>query len=81
MGPLGSPETSVLNHFTQRDNPEDGRIRNNENRFSQRKKMSLLYGGMLRNTSLVEPATERNRNHTRVTRELEGQGAALAVFN
>ena len=26
MGPIGSPETSVLNYLTRRHNPEDGRI-------------------------------------------------------
>jgi hypothetical protein len=25
-GPIGSPETSVLNHISPRSNPEDGRI-------------------------------------------------------
>jgi ABC-type branched-subunit amino acid transport system ATPase component len=29
MGPLGSPETSVSNHLTGRNNPEDGRIQFN----------------------------------------------------
>ena len=28
-GPIGSPETSVLNNITPRYNPEDGRIRLN----------------------------------------------------
>ena len=26
LGPMGNPETSVLNHLTPRENPEDGRI-------------------------------------------------------
>jgi hypothetical protein len=26
MGPTGSPETSILNHMTPRNNPEDGEI-------------------------------------------------------
>ena len=29
MGPIGSPETSVSNHLTPRNNPEDGRIQFN----------------------------------------------------
>ena len=29
MGPIGSPETSVLNQITQRNNPEDGIIQLN----------------------------------------------------
>ena len=29
MGPIGSPETSVSNHLTQHNNPEDGRIQCN----------------------------------------------------
>ena len=28
MGSIGSPETSVSNHLTQRNNPKDGRIQN-----------------------------------------------------
>ena len=29
MGPIASPETSVSNHLTPRNNPEDGRIQFN----------------------------------------------------
>ena len=28
MGPIGSPETSVSNHLTPHNKPEDGRIQN-----------------------------------------------------
>jgi hypothetical protein len=36
MGPIGSPETSVLNNLTTRNNPEDGRIQKSLDLFKKK---------------------------------------------
>jgi hypothetical protein len=51
MEPTGSPETSVLNQLTPRNDPEDGRIQ-----FNRGESLAISHS-----PKLLEPAKEGNR--------------------
>jgi hypothetical protein len=62
MGPIGSPETSVLNQFTPRNNPEDGRIQFNSSGSLRGRKNKEMNKRVQETEAKGERRKETNKN-------------------
>jgi hypothetical protein len=76
MEPIGSPETSCLNHLTPRSNPEEGRIQTKNN--TQSEKIPLPY---TRRERRFEMETSRTiKNNSAAYCEIYAAGRCILLY-